>query len=123
RRRDLLALAEPGVDPDARSPGLLVAGDPTGRGEEVPRRVLGVDAALDGVAARPERPTGQDVRLAEAQALSGGDAELRGHQVEAVDLLGDGVLDLEPRVDLQEVEAPLRRIDEELDRSRVCVPA
>ena len=39
------------------------------------------------------------------------------HQVEPGGGLGDGVLDLEPGVDLEEGEGPLLRLVEELDRA------
>ena len=66
-------------------------------------RVLGVEARLDGVA------VAADVGLAEAERLAGGDAQLVGDEVAAGDELGDRMLDLEPRVELQEVEACRRR--------------
>ena len=68
-----------------------------GRGHERVR-VLGVDAALDRVAAL------DDVALAERQLLAGGDADLLLDDVDAGDELGDRVLDLHPRVHLDEVE-------------------
>jgi hypothetical protein len=49
-----------------------------GRGRELVR-VLGVDAALDGVAAH------LDVALREGQLLAGGDADLHLHDVDAGD--------------------------------------
>ena len=49
-----------------------------------------------------------------------GHEELEPHEVEAGDELGDGVLDLEPGVDLQEGEAPVGE-DEELDGAGVHV--
>ncbi len=77
----------------------------------VARGVLGVEAHLDGVAARLRRLSGQ------AGAL--GDLQLQAHQVDAVHALGHRVLDLEPRVHLQERDGvPL---DEELDGARADV--
>lgn len=72
--------------------------------------VLGRDAALDGKAA------GRDAVLGEAKLLEGGasrDLDLRRDNVDAGDLLGDGVLDLDTGVDLDEIVAVLL-IDEEL---------
>jgi len=77
-------------------------------------RVLGVDPALDGVAARRERVLAQRQRFAE------GEPDLLAHQVDAVHLLGDRVLDLEPGVHLEEVEAALR-VHQELDRPQRLV--
>ena len=69
-----------------------------GAGLEIPGRVLGVDAALDGVAAEA------DILLFEVQGQSGGDAQLLAHQIHAGDELGDAVLHLDPGVHLHEVE-------------------
>ena len=87
--------------------------DPAGRRGEPHARVLGVEAYLDGVAARRRR-----VAL---QAPAGGDMELELHEVGAGDRLGDGMLDLQPRVDLHEREALARGLVEELDRARAAI--
>ena len=68
----------------------------TGRGGEVLGRVLGVDAALDGVAAQ------LDVVLADRELLAGGDADALAHDVDARDHLGHAVLDLDAGVHLEE---------------------
>ena len=49
--------------------------------------------------------------------------ELRANEVDARDCLGDGMLDLQPGVHLQKVEARVvaAAFDEELDRSRVAI--
>ena len=78
-------------------------------------RVLGVQASLHGVAAQPHRG------LVEAERLPGGDPELVGDQVPPGHRLGHRVLDLEPRVHLQE-EEPAVIGQEELDRARPDVP-
>ena len=91
----------------------MVPGDLPRRREEAARVVLGVDPALDGVAAR------NDLLLGQRQALAGGDAQLLGHEVDAVDELGHRVLDLQARVHLQEVELAVA-IDE-LDGAGVDV--
>ena len=85
----------PGREPQAT--------DHAARRHEVARRVLGVDAALDRGAARRERGGGQ------REPLPVGDLDLLGHEVEPGDHLGDRVLDLEPRVHLEEVEVAARR--------------
>ena len=51
-------------------------------------------------------------------ACSDGDLEL--DEVEAGDLLGDGMLDLEARVDLEEIEVEMR-VDEKFDGARIDV--
>ena len=94
RARDGLALVVAAVDADAGAGGGLPAGQGAGGGHEVAAAVLGVDAVLDGVAA--------DLGVVVAELLAGGDAEHLADQVDAGDLLGDRVLDLEAGVDLEE---------------------
>ncbi len=76
--------------------------------------VLGVDAALDRVAAL------DDVLLPQRERLALRDADLQLHEVEARHHLGHGVLDLEARVHLQEVGLPVLA-HQELERARVHV--
>jgi hypothetical protein len=58
------------------------------------------------------------------QRLATGHADLRLHEVDAHDALGDGVLHLQPRVHLEEVEARVVAVavEQELDRPGVAVP-
>lgn len=58
-------------------PGQVPGGDAAGTRHEG-ERVLGVDAALDGVAAH------RDVALADRETLACGDADLFAHDVDAV---------------------------------------
>ncbi len=102
-----LALLIAGVDPDAGAGGGVPAGDGAGGGQESAPRVLGVDAELDGMAARP--------RIVVADLLSRGDPEHLPHQIDAGDLLGDRVLDLEPGVHLKEGDRAVLA-DKELTR-------
>ena len=98
---------------EAGSLGELEDRDRAGRGQEVAIRVLGVDPALDC------RPPHLHITLGPAKPFAGGDAELSLDEIAPHDLLRDGVLDLEPRVHLQEVEAvPLHQ---ELDGPGVPV--
>ena len=76
-------------------------GDGAGGGQEAAARVLAVDAELEGVTAQR--------RVAVAELLAVGDAEHLADQVDAGDLLGDRVLDLEAGVDLQEGDRAVRR--------------
>jgi hypothetical protein len=73
------------------------------RGEAV-LRVLGGDAALEGVAIEADvlLPGHEGVIVAEARAL--GDGDLRLDDIDAGDQFGDGVFDLDARIDLDEVE-------------------
>ena len=84
-----------------------------GDGREAAAGVLGVEADLDGVAARRRR-----VALERA---AGGDVELQPHEVGAGDHLGHGVLDLEARVDLHEGEVAAVGLVEELDGAGALV--
>jgi len=84
-------------------------------GQEVARRVLGVEPHLD------RRSLEADVVLPVAERLAGGDAELVAHQVAAGHHLGDGVLHLEARVHLQEEELARGVVDQELHRARRAV--
>jgi hypothetical protein len=86
-----------GVDAHARTGRFAVGGDGARRRQEATARVLAVDAELEGV------PAWLGVLL-EAQLLALGDAELLADQVDAARLLGDGVLDLQPGVDLEEAD-------------------
>ena len=63
---DGLALDDSRVDPDAVARGFAVAQQSAGLGQQVPR-ILGVDAALDGVT------LDVDVLLPEGQRLAAGD--------------------------------------------------
>ena len=109
--RDFGAFADSGVDPDGFA--LLrrdVAHQPADRGQEAAQRIFGVDPAF-------HRPAGQShVFLAERQFLAGGDADHLLDQIEAGDLFGYRMLDLQPRIHLQEVEIAVL-VDDELDGS------
>ncbi len=79
---------------------LTVPGD----GMKPLRRVLGIDADLDGMAAAAMSS------WRDAQRLAAGDADHLAHQVDAGDELGHRMLDLDAGVHLDEVEvARLRR--------------
>ena len=86
--------------PDGGTP----RGDGAGSGQEAAARVLAVDAELEGVPAQR--------RVVVAERLAVGDAEHLADEVDAGDLLGDRVLDLQAGVDLEEgdraVDCPTR---------------
>src|SRR5207244_8523134 len=69
--------------------GLVVHFDAAGTGPKVIKGVLGVDAAFDGVA------FDLNVALGMAQRLAHRQHDLVAHQINAGDLLGDGMLDLD----------------------------
>src|SRR5690606_28069061 len=102
------------VDANAHAPRRAEIDEAPGRRAEAVGRVFRVDPALD-------RPASElDIVLPVAEGFAGGDPDLLLDEVDSRDELGDGVLDLDPRVDLDEVEAVLG-VDEELDRPRVRV--
>ena len=78
-------------------PGNLKGGDAPGRGHKG-FGILGIDAAFDAVAAKLDRPDGV------FQLFARGDANLGLDQVHAGDHLGHGMLHLNARVHLDEVE-------------------
>ena len=116
-----------GIRADARAGGDIEGGQraPGGAGGAIGGHGLHVDAGLDGEAAGGGR-----ILLGEAKAgerLAGCEAELELHKVDAGDFLGDGVLDLEASVRLDEPElarlAVLVGRDDELEGAEVAVAA
>ena len=94
--------------------GQLQADHAPGGRQEAGGRILRVQAGLDRVSRE------SDLGLVDVQRLAGGDPQLIGHQVAAGDRLGHRMLDLQPGVHLQEVEAT-RVVEQELDRARALV--
>ena len=109
------------VEPDAEAGRAAIGGDAAIVGDEFVLRVLGGDSALDRVAVQRNLVLGRYAagRAADREAL--GDGDLRLDQVDAGDFFGHGVLDLDARIDLDEVEAARIGIVEELDRAGVAV--
>ena len=106
------------VDADAEAEGAAIGGDPAIVGDEVVLGVLGGDPALQRVAVEAHRVLGGDAGLGQrADPAALGDPDLRLHDVEAGHDLGHGVLDLDARVDLDEVEGAGVGIHQELDRA------
>ena len=106
------------VDADAEAEGAAIGGDPAIVWDEVVLGVLGGDPALQGVAVEAHRVLGGDAGLGQrADPAALGDADLRLDDIEAGNDLGDRVLDLDARVDLDEVEGAGVGIHQELDRA------
>ena len=108
--RHFTTLVHAGVHADLRGHfGRQIANQPTDRGQEVAKRILGIDSGLDG-------PTFVlDVGLPQRQRFAGRNPDHQLHQIQAGDKLSDRVLDLKPGVHLQEIEVALG-IDDKLDR-------
>ena len=96
-------------------------GDPAVVGSEVVGGVLGRDPALDGMPLCLDRLLAGNADLRIGQLASLGDQDLALDDVDSGDDLGDGVLDLEPGIDLDEVERAGLVIDQELDGAGVLV--
>ena len=106
--RNRISVIDGRIDAHAQAAGRMVVHD-LARGGAKRNRVLGIDAAFDGMAVE------LDVALRDFEAASGGDADLLEHEIDVGDHLGDRMLDLDARVHLDEVE--LSVLVEELDRS------
>ena len=108
------------VEPDAHARRPAVGGDAAVVGDEVVLRILGGDPGLDRVAVEP------DVGLARRSGRLGdgrtfGDQDLGADDVDAGDFLGHGMLDLDARVDLDEVEGAGVAVHQELDGAGALV--
>ena len=104
------------IDADAEAHRAAVGADAAVVGDEVVLGVLGGDAALQRVAGQADLRLGRDAGLAGvADVATLGDADLGLHDVEAGDHLGDGVLHLDARVHLDEVELAGVGVHQELD--------
>ncbi len=112
---DDVARDEARVDANARSRSQFESQEATRARAEPLVGILGVEARLDGVPARRRERHGE--------RLAARDVDLEAHHVDAGHALGDGMLDLEPRVHLEEVEAREVGEHEELRRPRVHVAA
>src|SRR6202030_753871 len=83
-----------------------VAHQPADRRRKIAIRILGVDAPLD-------RPAVElDVALLERKRLAGRDADHLLDQIDAGDQFGHRMLDLQPRVHFEEIEAAILPGDE-----------
>ena len=91
-------LLHAGVDADARLRRQRQRDEPSRRGAKVGRRVLRIEPRLDGVAAEG------DLLLPARQRLARRDAKLPFDEVEPGHRLRHRMLDLEPRIHLDEEE-------------------
>ena len=119
-RDDGARVGRAAVEADAHARGAAIGRDAAVVGDEGVGRVLGGDPALDRVAVEVDVVLGRDARgLHQRAAL--GDQDLRAHDVDAGDLLGHGVLDLDAGVHLDEEELARLHVLQELDGAGVHV--
>ena len=108
------------VQPDAQAHGGPVHVDLPGVGQELVLGILRGDPRLNREPALFDRCLVGDADLGIRQTISLRDANLRLDQIASRDDLGDGMLDLDARVDLDEV-VPAVVTDQEFDRASVGV--
>ena len=112
--RHLAALFDPALDPHVGRK--FQSDDGTGRGQEAVARIFGVDPRFNGVAGEG------DFALRQRQLLAGRDLKLPGDEIEPGDFFRHRMLDLKPRIHLDEPEAvlaqPLAAIGDEFDGAR-----
>ncbi len=122
RARAIARIAER-IDAHARARGHVERGDAAaaGRGLAGLRHRFEIDARLNGRAARLRRTIEAEVGEARARR----DPDLRRDETDAERLLGDGVLDLEAGIGLDEgkpcVVALRPRVEQELERAEAVV--
>ena len=107
---DGLAAGQAVVDADAGAGRWLPQRHVAALRQKVGLRVLGVQAHLDCMALQ------RHLVLRQRQCFAARHGQLPGHQVLAGDAFGDRVLDLQPRVHFQEVEAAFA-VEQKLDRA------
>src|SRR6185369_13936562 len=103
---------------DADADGPAPADDPSGLRHEAEAGVLGAQARLDRMAAGLE--TREQLALCDRYRLAGGDAQLPLDEIDVDELLGQRVLDLQPRVHLDEPERAAS-VEQELDCAGAAV--
>jgi len=108
-----------GVEADAQTARRAIMAQPAMIRHEFVGGILGRHPALDGEAVLGDLRliAHADLRIRERLPL--GDQDLRLDQVVAGDLFGDGVLDLDARIDFDEVELAGIDIEEKFDRAGV----
>ena len=110
---DHVAFFIAGIHADAGTFGPAHVNEPAGGGKKTGRGILRVDPGFDSML--PAVPLGIEV-----EALARGDAELLLDEVNAVDHLGHGVLDLQASVHFEEIELAAI-VHDELHRAGVPI--
>jgi len=113
---DSPAVVDAVVEADARAGRNLARENFSGGWEEIVVGIFGVETNFHGVAARG------DGFPCEWEAMACGDGDLEFDEVEASDLFGDGMLNLQAGIYFQEIEIEIG-VNEELDGACVGVAA
>ena len=121
RRDERVAVAHAAVKPDAEAAGGAIRENPAVVRHEFIFRVFRGDPALNRVAVAGNFILRRHPDHRPVQFVPLGDQNLRAHQVEAGDDFGDGVLDLDARVHLDEEPFVLVEVVEKLNRAGVVV--
>jgi hypothetical protein len=105
----------PCIEPDAKTARASIRDNLAVNGSEFVLRIFGRDTALNGetVARHVRLLLAAPARAVQLRTLR--DEDLRAHKIDARDLLGDRVLDLDARVHLDEEPLVTIEIVEELD--------
>ena len=109
------------VETDTCSTGRAIVRDATVVGHEIVRRVFRGHAALHREAVRFDVGLRPEIDLGVRQQRSLSHQNLRLHDVDAGYLFGDGVLDLDARIDFDEIELVVLGVEQELDGPRVLI--
>ena len=99
---------------DANAVRHLPQRHPAGLRHEIMAGILGAQPHFDGVAGE------FDILLPEPERFTGGDAQLQFDQIEPGDRLGDGMLDLQPRVHFHEIEFAVL-VEQEFQRAGALI--
>ena len=114
-------VARSGIEANAKTGSRAVVENTAVIGREIFLGILGGDAALDRESIARDLFLRRDGHLGTEERLAAGDENLRTHKVDAGDAFGDGVLDLDARVHLDEEPVVLVHVVEELDGARIVV--
>ena len=107
------------VQPQAKSGGAAIGRKPSIVGRKALFRVFGRDPALNRMAVDPDRRLCRQQRIVVADPPALGHSDLGLHDIHAGDLLGHRVLDLDPRIDFDEVIRSAVGIHQELPTNLV----
>ena len=120
-RNDRPRIAGPGVQANTEAGRAPVGGDLAVVGNKITLRVLRRDAALQRMGSDPDLALWRHAAFCRTDAGAGRDADLRLHQIDAGRAFSHRVLDLDARIDLDEVEPAGICVLQKLHGARVDV--